>query len=126
MGNPSPKSSGFQREIDLRDGVLLHDAGPHDQAHKHVDVEVDLEQRHPQVAERTLEGLGRALEYRANGDWHLTICKLPDAIGHISQRGARLATDDPTAGVIPSLHGNRYPLLCVVAGPNREHDWLRP
>ena len=125
---------GFQGEIDLHDGVLLHDADQHDQAHKRVDVQVDVEQQqrhqraetgrrqtrengdgvdvtlvqnaehdvhhrdgddqqHPQVSERALEGLRRALELRADGGRQLAVGNLLYLVDHLSQRRARLEVE---------------------------------
>jgi len=39
---------GLQSEIDLHDGILLHDADQHDQADKRVDAQVDLKEKQSQ------------------------------------------------------------------------------
>ena len=53
---------GLQREIDLHDGVLLHDADQHDQAHERVDAQFDLE--HQQRQQRAETGRGQARQNR--------------------------------------------------------------
>ena len=45
---------GFEREIDLHDRVLLHEAHQHDQADKRINIELDL--KHDQRQQRAHAG----------------------------------------------------------------------